>query len=526
LLLQSNQFDTTWVSVTASVTSGQSGYDGSNDAWLLSKSAASGRIYQNASVSGVATYSVYAKSNDLDWLFIIGTASSYPEAYFNLSNGTIGNTSSHQNFIGANIEDVGNGWYRCSITFNDSLGQFRIYPADGNNDFSGTSGSIYIQDAQLEIGLVATEPILSGATTGLAGILEDSPRFDYSGGASCPSLLLEPSRTNLIGYSEHFDSWLTSGSIIKIANATSSPEGVINAYKIIPPSGTATNVFIRQNANGESFSVFAKAAEKTKLLMYSGVSGSNAYYDLSSGEVLTTLSDVVSADIESVGSDGWYRCSVTWNTTSTSIRIYAVDADNSTSVTGNGSDGLFIYGAQLEQGSYPTSYIPNHSGGSVTREADVCEGAGTSSTFNADEGVFYAEISTNTDDTDKAISLNNAVSGSLNNRLWMGYATSNKRIYALGYVNNSLQFALSKLMTDESLFVKIACRYKRNDIAFFVNGEKVGTDTSAINFTELTRLDFNIGTGVSGASALYGNVKQVLVFNSYLSDSEIITLTS
>jgi len=93
-------------------------------------------------------------------------------------------------------------------------------------------------------------------------------------------------------------------------------------------------------------------------------------------------------------------------------------------------------------------------------------------------------------------------------------------------VNNSLQFALSKLMTDESLFVKIACRYKRNDIAFFVNGEKVGTDTSAINFTELTRLDFNIGTGVSGASALYGNVKQVLVFNSYLSDSEIITLTS
>jgi hypothetical protein len=159
LLLESNQFDTTWVSVTASVTSGQSGYDGSNDAWLLSKSAASGRIYQNASVSGVATYSVYAKRNNLNWLFIIGTASSYPEAYFDLLNGTIGNTSGHQNFLGADIKDVGNGWHRCSITFNDSLGQFRIYPADGNNNVSGTSGSIYIQDAQLEAGSKATEYI-------------------------------------------------------------------------------------------------------------------------------------------------------------------------------------------------------------------------------------------------------------------------------------------------------------------------------------------------------------------------------
>ena len=191
----------------------------------------------------------------------------------------------------------------------------------------------------------------------------------------------------------------------------------------------------------------------------------------------------------------------------------------------NKSADFSVYGAQLEEGSYPTSYIPNHSGGSVTRGADSCSGAGTSSTFNANEGVFYAEISTNTDDTDKAISLNNGVAGSLNNRLWMGYSTSNKRIYALGYVNNSFQFALNKLMTDESLFVKIACRYKRDDIAFFVNGEKVGTDTSALNFTELNSLDFNIGTGISGASPLYGNVKQVLVFNSYLSDTDLEILT-
>ena len=63
-----------------------------------------------------------------------------------------------------------------------------------------------ITEPQLELGLVATEYIESGASTGLAGLLEDSPRFDYSGGASCPSLLLEPSRTQM-GQYEYIDSW-------------------------------------------------------------------------------------------------------------------------------------------------------------------------------------------------------------------------------------------------------------------------------------------------------------------------------
>ena len=108
LLLQSNQFDTSWTLSNTGVTSGQSGYDGSSDAWLLSKSAANGRIYQDASVSGVATYSVYAKAGSTDWIYIIGSTGIYPEAYFDLSNGVVGNTSSNLSFIGANIQDVGN----------------------------------------------------------------------------------------------------------------------------------------------------------------------------------------------------------------------------------------------------------------------------------------------------------------------------------------------------------------------------------------------------------------------------------
>ena len=203
LLLQSNQFDTTWTTNEASVTSGQSGYDGSSDAWLLeADSDGNGRrVQQSKTQGGVATLSIYAKAGTTDWLRIeFGGAASL--VYFDLTNGVLG---SETNAIGK-IESVGNGWYRCSAvnTGGSTPTTMRYHLASDNNNITAVTGdNIYIQDAQLEIGLTATEPIESGASTGKAGLLEDSPRFDYSGGASCPSLLLEPSRTNLIGYSEY-----------------------------------------------------------------------------------------------------------------------------------------------------------------------------------------------------------------------------------------------------------------------------------------------------------------------------------
>ena len=204
LLLQSNQFDTTWSSINTTETSGQADKDGGTDAWLISKSASGARVQQAISVTGVQTFSVYAKANASNWIALwtnVGTS------YFDLSSGTKGSTGASTTICSA-MESVGNGWYRCSLIFNTSISNVRIYPADGDLDTSGTSGSVYIQDAQLEQGLVATDYIETGASTAQAGILEDLPRLDYSGGASCPALLLEPQRSNLIDNSEY----LTSGN--------------------------------------------------------------------------------------------------------------------------------------------------------------------------------------------------------------------------------------------------------------------------------------------------------------------------
>ena len=202
LLLQSNTFDTTWANINSTETSGQQGYDGSNDAWLLEKSAANGFIYQSISTSGVQTLSIYAKQGSANSIRLLVLASGGSgDLDYNLSTGVIDSTS--PSVIGsANIQDVGNGWYRCSFSVNFSpTTQLRIYPAE-NGSTSSTSGSIYIQDAMLNQGMVAYPYVETTTAPVAGGILEDMPRLDYSNG-SCPSLLLEPSRTNLIRYSEY-----------------------------------------------------------------------------------------------------------------------------------------------------------------------------------------------------------------------------------------------------------------------------------------------------------------------------------
>ena len=193
LLKQSNNFDTTpWLLNTTSATSGQSGYDGSSDAWLLNSTGTGfPRAQQNVSTSGVFVFSVYAKAAT-DGFMLIRTFGADAQVWFDLSDGSISNETGAQ-YISSTIENIGNGWYRYSILANGSLTSVRIYPGSAYGVYSTNGNGIYIQDSQVEVGTLATEVIESGASTGKAGLLEDEPRFDYSGGATCPSLLLEPS---------------------------------------------------------------------------------------------------------------------------------------------------------------------------------------------------------------------------------------------------------------------------------------------------------------------------------------------
>ena len=150
LLVQSNSFDITWTNSNTTETGGQSGYDGTNNAWLLTKTSGAGTtgsIRQSVSTSGTQTFSVYAKKGSLDWMVLIVIGGSNPEAYFDLTNGVLGSTANGA--IASYISDAGNGYYRCSIVVNESVTQLRIYTANSDGVATGDGGTIYIQDAQL-----------------------------------------------------------------------------------------------------------------------------------------------------------------------------------------------------------------------------------------------------------------------------------------------------------------------------------------------------------------------------------------
>ena len=130
LLLQSNSFDVSsnWINNSSDETGGQAGYDGSNDAWKLTSTATSNAFTrQTVSSSGVITLSIYSKAGTSSFLLIAIQGGG--NTWFNLSAGTIGTDAS----ISSNIEDMGSGWYRCSVVWNASITGVRLYVCDSDN---------------------------------------------------------------------------------------------------------------------------------------------------------------------------------------------------------------------------------------------------------------------------------------------------------------------------------------------------------------------------------------------------------
>ena len=508
LLLQSNQFDTTWSQSNVSVTSGQTGYDGSNDAWLLSISGGTSdqRIFQNIQYNGVSTLSVYAKKNDSNWLSLrIGSS---VNKWYDLENGVLGGSTIVTAYIDASIEDVGNGWYRCSLTFTDNFTtSTRIYPAENDLDITHTSGSIYIQDAQTEVGLVATDYIETGASTAQAGILEDMPRLDYSGGATCGSLLLEPQRSNILSHSEYLPIGMSFARSTFTNNDAISPEGLKNATKWQMTSDTGAHYLRKGFTTSDTYSVSVFAKK-----------GNYRYLGLRSGSTLIGFDFDTETFVGGTGTkeafgDGWWRLSVT--ATGSGFSYFGIHYSNSSGgeqTTADGTEYYHIYGMQIELGSYPTSYIPTYGSG-VTRSADDCTDAGNSSLFNDSEGVLFVEIAKlDISATEGGVRL----SKDTNNEIRLNFATSN-RLNLFVNVGGSNQVYMDNSSYDLEDYHKIAIKYKLNDYAVYVDGTKIHTDTSATVPTGLDELYFN---------TFYGKVKSVKVFNTALTDAECIDLTT
>ena len=234
----------------------------------------------------------------------------------------------------------------------------------------------------------------------------NQPRFDFDPvTGECKGLLIEESRSNLLVRSEDFSLWSVFNGSVQ-SNVITAPDGNTTADKLVENSASG-NKEVSQGSitftSGTSltFSCFVKAGERTlfRLAATTGffASATNAYFNLSNGTVSLIQGGITSASIIPYP-NGWYRCVATMLPTSSgsgNVFITLVRSGTTSNYFGDGTSGLYLWGAQVEAGAFPTSYIPT-TASIVPRSADNAQMTGTnfSSWYNQSEGTVFCSFKT------------------------------------------------------------------------------------------------------------------------------------
>jgi hypothetical protein len=378
---------------------------------------------------------------------------------------------------------------------------------------SGQADSVLAWGAQLVEGTAALDYLPT--TTRL-----NIPRIDYSTGS--PALLLEPQRTNLVQYSQEFDNayWSKGGGATITSNSTTAPDGTLTADTLNVATSTYSGLsrVISGVSSNYNISVYAKKNTKN-WLYFVDIEGGNAraWFDLDNG-VLGTVASGYTATITNVG-NGWYRCTLANNNLQTLAYYQLGLADANNGVTPTSSGSAYLWGAQLEAGSYPTSYIPTTSA-SVTRNADSVSKTGISSLIGQTEGTIFLNMNNLAIDSDW-LTLNPISGSPYTNSIGIGYYANAVRLQI--YSPSGTAFGT---LTSISGNNKIALAYKSGDIAMYINGVNVFSSSNAFSFNVL--LD---SITVASQSWLAGSIAANKIYShslytTRLTNSELAQLTT
>jgi hypothetical protein len=351
------------------------------------------------------------------------------------------------------------------------------------------------------------------------------PRLSYMYG-SCPSVLLEPQRTNLALQSETFDnaSWTKLNSSIT-ANTTTSPDGTTNADSLIENTASGLHIIyqlLTTTATTYSLSCYIKPDTRTRAFLRSDTSSGTArtLFDLTGAGSVVSLAHT-SASITLIG-NGWYRCVITFTEgTGASGRLFAIEGAVGINVSyvGNGLNAFYLYGAQLEAGAYPTSYIPTTSS-SATRVADSFSRNNiyTNGLITSSGGTWFVELLNNVAYTRDGISTGlfidtdaSSYTNGINIRNGGGGST---RLVISKWVGGTG----TPLFTTTTDTVKIAVKWNGTTADVFVNGTK---QVSATSFTP-TAMQFVKSEG----NQVPVFISQMDLFPTPLSDTDCTTLTT
>jgi hypothetical protein len=470
------------------------------------------------------TFSFYVKYKNKQWLSFYHIGSAITK--FDVQNGIFGSNS-----IGMTKEDVGDGWYRLSGTITASSGTnyFYVYNSGQNDQNSSIGDAFYLFGIQLVKGTSAKTYFPT--TTRL-----NMPRVDYKDNSN-GSLILEPQRTNAINYSNDYTLWSNTQFTIN-GNSVTSPEGITSGTKIVPSTSNTEKYldkggFVRTSGQYITHTVYAKASGYNFLYLSNSASRLYAVYDLQQGLVIYNNSNGSdfnnhSASIELFG-NGWYKCELIGQAQSSfasyfriSCGITAINSSTQGLFQGDGTSGIEVYGSQVElNASYATSYIPTQ-GSSVTRNADACELTNVADRINSSEGTIYGEQKSL--ETNFSYNYFASVSdGTNNNRLEIRQSSTGLQF--LWRVGGTYQSEITKSNAPFTSFIKYALRYSSTDIKFYVNGSLVGTINSPTLYASGVLNNIEFADGIGGNN-FRGTVKELKYYNTALTDSELVTLTT
>jgi hypothetical protein len=408
----------------------------------------------------------------------------------------------------ANTLELGNGKWATGkdtvLAFNDQNNNFKPLPFSFSRD---TSGTVVNKD-----GLIET--VGSG-----------EPRIDFKDNTK-GALLLEPQRTNYLTQSNQFDTTWSLDNITISSNETGVGESV-DAWKLIP-STVNTSHRIKNSVSGTqnlavTLSVYAKADGYNFLrISENGSTGDYATFNLLDGIVENNTSS--EAKIESVG-NGWYRCSSSIiATTSHRFDMYVMQsATIQEPWSGDGTSGIYIQYAQLEQGSYATSYIPTSGqANGVTRSGDSSSQTVPDGVIGQTEGTMFVDFNIKTGQgIGGIIELINPSDVSSRVLLWDATALNNNINLVAFFSAKSSSITLNNVSIGNHKAVLI---YSNSFTKFFLDGVKIGEQASNNPYSNMNKIDFNHTSG--GVNFQKKTIKDVKLYNNALTDQEAIALTT
>ena len=367
---------------------------------------------------------------------------------------------------------------------------------------------------------------------------DNVPRIEYNTDGTVKGLLIEEARTNLLPYSEDFDGgWIPSRATIN-ANVVQAPDGTTTGSALV---GTAVNddhavgKSVTTTAQSYTFSVFVKAGDKGFVRLWQINDSAYADFDLENITVGTTYGSPTATSIEDAG-NGWRRCSMTSTATTgpKTFRIYALEADNNRVYLGDGStEDIYIWGAQLEAGTFPTSYIKT-TGSTATRAADLASIPVADFGLNRSSYSMLLEAISSAPDNAAGTGNNGNSITQLNtantNYSSLGIGSTSTRVNrpSLASRNNAGSIVSAGDVAsldntfDEGLLVKFSASFDVDSgtIAGSVNGSTVFSSTGSVAGVDLPFIDltFRNGQGVA-------HIKSVTYYPRRLTDAQIQRLT-